>query len=348
MINFIGNFFLYISIPLLIRYVILKKPITSKWVTLGVLVFIFVGFSILINIQRDDLQGKLDADLNIPYTPKTHMVGSPLLYVAMAISYSILRRGNSQLHEKKSQAFVNIKEKVKELSYKSPVLFIFIVFFILLIIIIAFQVDQSQVNHQSNEKKPNKIGNNDKTSQNTTIEDSQAKEPIMGYKDLILGSSYSDLITKLNADNYEVTENIKIVSEKIVTIRNDSTYNYIGQFKIDYIILTFTEEYGLCEIDLNFTNNNKDILDIYKYKYGDPQKVNDWYRKDYYGSKRYLNTLEWKHGANKIYFLSEKDDYISNLPYNQKAIYTIRYGIYSFGRYYYERSNRLEELSEEL
>jgi cadmium resistance protein CadD (predicted permease) len=94
LINILVNFLFYISIPIAIRYVILRKPIKSKWIAIGILVPIFIGFSILINIQRDEGQKKIYQELNIPYKPRPHMIDSPMLYAAMALSFSILRRGH--------------------------------------------------------------------------------------------------------------------------------------------------------------------------------------------------------------------------------------------------------------
>jgi cadmium resistance protein CadD (predicted permease) len=93
LINVLINFVFYISIPVVIRYVVLRKPIKSKWITIGILVPIFIGFSVLINIQRDEAQKKIYQELNMPYKPSPHMIGSPILYIAMALSYSIMRRG---------------------------------------------------------------------------------------------------------------------------------------------------------------------------------------------------------------------------------------------------------------
>jgi hypothetical protein len=53
--HFSINFLCYISIPITIRYLFLRKPIKNKWIAIGILVPIFIGFSILINIQRDEL-----------------------------------------------------------------------------------------------------------------------------------------------------------------------------------------------------------------------------------------------------------------------------------------------------
>jgi hypothetical protein len=94
--NFLINFLLYISIPIVIRYLILKRPIESKWIAIGILIPIFIGSSILLNIQRDELLIQSSRKINIPYKPGPHMIGSPVLYVAMALSYVILRRRNKE------------------------------------------------------------------------------------------------------------------------------------------------------------------------------------------------------------------------------------------------------------
>lgn len=94
LITILVNFIFYISIPIVIRYVILRRPIKSKWIAIGILLPIFIGFSILINIQRDEGQKKIYQELNMPYKSRLHMIDSPILYVAMALSYSILHRRN--------------------------------------------------------------------------------------------------------------------------------------------------------------------------------------------------------------------------------------------------------------
>jgi len=102
-INIIVNFLFYISIPIAIRYLILRKPIKSKWIAIGILVPIFIGCSILINLQRDEAQKKIYKELNMRYKPRPHMIGSPILYLALAFSYSILRRGYKNSTAMKSE-----------------------------------------------------------------------------------------------------------------------------------------------------------------------------------------------------------------------------------------------------
>ena len=83
---------LYISIPVAIRYAILRRPIQNKWIAMGILVPVFIGFAILINVQREEGQKRISQQLGIPYKSTPHMIGSPILYGAMVASYFILRR----------------------------------------------------------------------------------------------------------------------------------------------------------------------------------------------------------------------------------------------------------------
>jgi hypothetical protein len=109
-INILIYFLIYISIPIAIRYVILRRPIKSKWIAIGILIPIFIGFSILINIQRDEAQMKLDQEFNMPYKPSPHMLGSPILYIAMALSYGILRRGHKNSAALKNKPIKEVAE----------------------------------------------------------------------------------------------------------------------------------------------------------------------------------------------------------------------------------------------
>jgi hypothetical protein len=109
-INVLVYFLFYISIPIAIRYVILRRPIKRKWIVIGILVPIFIGFSILINIQRDESQKKIDQEFNMPYKPRPHMLGSPILYIAMALSYGILRRGHKKSETMKDASVQQITE----------------------------------------------------------------------------------------------------------------------------------------------------------------------------------------------------------------------------------------------
>jgi hypothetical protein len=96
LLNIVFNLIFYISIPVVIRYAILRKPIKSKWVAVGILVPIFIGFSVFINIQVNEGQKKIFQELNMPYKPGPHLMGSSLLYAAMAISYGILRKRSTK------------------------------------------------------------------------------------------------------------------------------------------------------------------------------------------------------------------------------------------------------------
>lgn len=109
-INVLVFFLFYSSIPIAIRYVILRKPIKSKWIAIGILVPIFIGFSIFINIQRDEAEKKLDQEFNMSYKPSPHMLGSPILYIAMALSYGILRRGYKKAETIKDESVQQVAE----------------------------------------------------------------------------------------------------------------------------------------------------------------------------------------------------------------------------------------------
>ncbi len=109
-INILVSFLFYISIPIAIRYVILRKPIKRKWIAIGILVPIFIGFSILINIQRDEAQKKISQEFNLTYKPRTHMLGSPILYIAIALSYGILRRGHKKSGTMKDESVQQVAE----------------------------------------------------------------------------------------------------------------------------------------------------------------------------------------------------------------------------------------------
>jgi|GEM_PF-2089945 len=106
-INVLIYFSLYVSIPIAIRFVILRKPIKSKWVTIGILVPIFIGFSIFINIQRDEAQKNIYQNLNLPYKSRPHMLGSPTLYIAMILSYIVLRRRSRKSEVLKNEVLID-------------------------------------------------------------------------------------------------------------------------------------------------------------------------------------------------------------------------------------------------
>lgn len=91
-INVVLAFLLYISGPVLIRYVLLRKPIESKWVTVGILVPFFIVFQLNNYIQKEVAQRKIYQELNIPYNARPTGSVSPILFLSMVLSYNILRR----------------------------------------------------------------------------------------------------------------------------------------------------------------------------------------------------------------------------------------------------------------
>lgn len=95
MLNVLTWFLVYLSIPLAIRYLILRRPIENKWIAIGILVPILIGFSILIGIQREMGLKVLNQKFGLPSNQGPHMIGSIYLYVAMFLSYNILRRGHN-------------------------------------------------------------------------------------------------------------------------------------------------------------------------------------------------------------------------------------------------------------
>jgi len=102
--NILTNFLIYISIPVGIRYAILRRPIQRKWVAMVILVPIFIGFATLIGVQREEGQKKVSQQLGIPYRSTPHMIGSPLLYGAIVVSYFILRRSRKQMEKVSEKA----------------------------------------------------------------------------------------------------------------------------------------------------------------------------------------------------------------------------------------------------
>ena len=113
-INALVNFLLYISIPIAIRYLIVREPIKKRWLLIAILLPIFIGFSVLINIQRDDAQKNIYQKYNIPYKPQPHILGSGILYGAMALSYAILRRENNKPSEDEAPKKYTNAEKLYE------------------------------------------------------------------------------------------------------------------------------------------------------------------------------------------------------------------------------------------
>lgn len=93
LLNILFSVAMYMSIPVAIRYVILRRPVENKWIAFGILVPIIIGFAVLANIQREEGQKRISQQLGIPHKSTPHMFGSPILYGAMIASYFILRRG---------------------------------------------------------------------------------------------------------------------------------------------------------------------------------------------------------------------------------------------------------------
>ena len=83
-INFSINFLFYVSIPLIIRYIILRRPLNNKWIAFVILIPVFIGFSMLISEQKKQFY----QESGVNY--KSRMIGSPLLYSSMIGSYFIL------------------------------------------------------------------------------------------------------------------------------------------------------------------------------------------------------------------------------------------------------------------
>lgn len=83
-INILINFLFYVSIPLIIRYIILRRPLNNKWIAFVILIPVFIGFSMLISEQKKQFY----QESGVNYKPR--MIGSPLLYSSMIGSYFIL------------------------------------------------------------------------------------------------------------------------------------------------------------------------------------------------------------------------------------------------------------------
>lgn len=96
LLNILTNFLLYISIPVAIRYAIFRRPIRSKWIAVVILFPIFVVFATLIGNQREEAQKRIYEQAGMPYRSTPHMIGSPILYVAMALGFIVLRRGHTK------------------------------------------------------------------------------------------------------------------------------------------------------------------------------------------------------------------------------------------------------------
>jgi len=114
MANITLNVILYLSLPLVIRFVILRRPIRKKWLAIGILATLFIGFSLMLNIQRNQGQKRLSQKYGIQYKSGPHMFGSPVLYLAMALSYFILMAGDAKsLNIKKKQLDQKQQQKIK-------------------------------------------------------------------------------------------------------------------------------------------------------------------------------------------------------------------------------------------
>lgn len=88
-------FLVYISVPLSIRYIFLRKPIDNKWIAIAVLAVLFIIFGVIGNIIREQVLIDLADQTGIPYRQRTHMFGSIPLYIAMIFSYYILRKAKN-------------------------------------------------------------------------------------------------------------------------------------------------------------------------------------------------------------------------------------------------------------
>ncbi|MFW5930978.1 MAG: hypothetical protein ACOCQI_04415 [Desulfosalsimonas sp.] len=88
-------FFIYISIPLIIRYGHLKRPVKTRKNAIFILIPLFIAFSYHVHTQKTEAQKEILEQIGAPDRNTTPgMIGSPLLYGAMAASYFILRRKN--------------------------------------------------------------------------------------------------------------------------------------------------------------------------------------------------------------------------------------------------------------
>ena len=114
--NFISGFLwfvFYLSVPILIRYMILRRPLKSKLVTIVVLFILFIFFSSIISIIREYGQIQLLQIFNIPYNTTHHIFGSPLLYLAIFFSYLILRKGYKLKTDNTKQGIIGEESEIK-------------------------------------------------------------------------------------------------------------------------------------------------------------------------------------------------------------------------------------------
>ena len=114
--NILTNFLLYISIPVAIRYAILRRPIRSKWIVVIILFPIFVVFATLIGNQREEGQKRIYEQAGMSYRSTPHMIGSPILYVAMVLSFFVLRRGHTKKQPTSDEPVVSTNEKSSRLT----------------------------------------------------------------------------------------------------------------------------------------------------------------------------------------------------------------------------------------
>lgn len=91
-VNTLISFSAYLFFPLAIRFVFLRRPVRTRWAAILILLVIFVASAIELNRQRDKAHCELYKEIGLPYKPRPHMIGSPLLYIAIVVSYSILRK----------------------------------------------------------------------------------------------------------------------------------------------------------------------------------------------------------------------------------------------------------------
>ena len=110
LINILTNFLLYISIPVAIRYAILRRPIRSKWIAVIVLLPIFVVFATLIGNQREVAQKRIYEQAGMPYRSTPHMIGSTILYIAIALGFVVLRHGHTKKQPKSNEQVVSANE----------------------------------------------------------------------------------------------------------------------------------------------------------------------------------------------------------------------------------------------
>jgi hypothetical protein len=114
LLNALSWFLLYISIPVIVRYIILRKPLENKWAAIGIIAPLFICFIIVTNIIRVESQKKLSQELGIPHRTRPHVVVTPMLAAAMLASYSIMRKGHKK--SKSTEPNAHIKKELSELQ----------------------------------------------------------------------------------------------------------------------------------------------------------------------------------------------------------------------------------------